>query len=581
MPRGPGRPCAREVRPARARAMCWAAVACVGASRLVPGSHAPGQTDRLPDPGDALVVAATAEPRSLLPPYAVDLVAGALCDLLYQRLAEPEPGFSPYGDASYRPALATHWRWGRDSLSIAFTLDPNARWHDGTPVTSRDVQFTYALWRSPDAAIPRSAPRDVDSVTTPDPRTAVVWLHRRAPTAFHDVTYPIHILPAHLLAGVRPTHLLADTRHRAPVGSGTFRFVRWIPGVQIELARYAPAVRATPSGSRRAAVLGPDRVIWRFVPSYAAGLNAFRADEVDVLDAPRPDDARRLGATPGVGVLRLPGFSYAALQFNLHAVRAPDPAHGPPSPAVDGHPLFADPRVRHAMVRSINRATLTAFLLHGMGAVSIGPVTRAVVTADSETAPVPFDTGAAGRLLDASGWRRATPGAVRTRDGHPLAFTLLVPNSSATRIAAAVVIQAMLARVGATVTVDRVDHATMIAALERHAFDAALVGIHVDPEPGGVADVWGGAAARSGRDFNYGAYANPLTDRLIAAAAAAPDLAHARVRYRRVYQQILADAPAVFLYEPWGLVAYARRWRPARVRADAWWAGLADWQRVH
>ena len=43
---------------------------------------------------------------------------------------------------------ARHWS-RRDSLTLAFELDPRARWHDGTPVTARDVIFAFSRARDP------------------------------------------------------------------------------------------------------------------------------------------------------------------------------------------------------------------------------------------------------------------------------------------------------------------------------------------------------------------------------------------------------------------------------------------------
>jgi peptide/nickel transport system substrate-binding protein len=195
---------------------------------------------------------------------------------------------------------------------------------------------------------------------------------------------------------------------------------------------------------------------------------------------------------------------------------------------------------------------------------------------------VPYDPVGAARLLDAAGWRyEGHPGSgVRHRGGRPLAFTILVPASSATRTGAAVLLQQMFARVGARVGITRLDHATMVADLQQGDFDAALNALTLDPDPAAVRDAWGGQAARDGEGFNFGGYASPSVDSLLAAAGRATDAADARRRYARAYCQIVDDAPAVFLYEPLGLVAYDARWRPAGVRPDAWWAGLPAW-RLH
>ena len=51
----------------------------------------------------------------------------------------------------------------------------------------------------------------------------------------------------------------------------------------------------------------------------------------------------------------------------------------------------------------------------------------------------------------------------------------------------------------------------------------------------------------------------------------------ARDRFTMAYAVINEDAPAVWLYEPRKIMGIHRRFRTARMRPDAWWAGLADW----
>ena len=45
----------------------------------------------------------------------------------------------------WEPKLATHWKISDDSLTYMYRIDPNARWSDGTEVTSEDVLETYKL----------------------------------------------------------------------------------------------------------------------------------------------------------------------------------------------------------------------------------------------------------------------------------------------------------------------------------------------------------------------------------------------------------------------------------------------------
>jgi microcin C transport system substrate-binding protein len=60
--------------------------------------------------------------------------------MVYERLLEIHPT-----TLEYIPALATHWQVSADTRQYRFRLDPNARFNDGTPVTSEDVIATWKL----------------------------------------------------------------------------------------------------------------------------------------------------------------------------------------------------------------------------------------------------------------------------------------------------------------------------------------------------------------------------------------------------------------------------------------------------
>ena len=69
-------------------------------------------------------------------------------DLLFLRLARLGPTMVTAGDKGFEPQLAKSWS-RQDSLTLIFNLDPRARWHDGHPVTAKDVVFTFGLFRDP------------------------------------------------------------------------------------------------------------------------------------------------------------------------------------------------------------------------------------------------------------------------------------------------------------------------------------------------------------------------------------------------------------------------------------------------
>ena len=143
-----------------------------------------------PSTGGTVVIVVPADFATLLPPYATSVQSKMVAGLLFDRLAEIGDRMNTRGDAGFAPELADRWSWSSDSLSIAFHLDPRLRWHDGVPVSSRDVRFTFQMDRDSTVGTEiRTQIARIDSVTTPDSLTAVFWFHKRYPEQFFDATY--------------------------------------------------------------------------------------------------------------------------------------------------------------------------------------------------------------------------------------------------------------------------------------------------------------------------------------------------------------------------------------------------------
>ncbi|HEY4672183.1 MAG TPA: ABC transporter substrate-binding protein, partial [Gemmatimonadaceae bacterium] len=178
--------------------------------------------------GGSIVLSSAADADVLFPPLTITLVGKQITDQVFDNLADVGASLNTVGDAGFTPRLADRWRWSPDSSFVSFHINPDAKWHDGVPVGSSDVRFTFRLVKDTSLASPLSSNLDnVDSVTTPDSLTAVVWFHQRMPDEFYKVASPVVILPEHLLSKTAPAALHESKFARAPVGSGRFRFGSW------------------------------------------------------------------------------------------------------------------------------------------------------------------------------------------------------------------------------------------------------------------------------------------------------------------------------------------------------------------
>ena len=531
----------------------------------------PGAASRSPGAvGGTVVIATAGDAESLVPPLVSGITARQVTDLVFEPLAEIGPGLNTVGDAGFRPRLARSWTWGADSLTIAFAIDPRARFHDDTPVRAADVRFSFNLYRNPATGATDAADlADIDSVTVRDSLTAVFWFRRRAPEQFYSAVSALHILPAARLRGIAPATLATSAFARAPIGSGPFRFASRAPGRQIELV-------ANPAYHLGRPLL--DRVVWSVTPDPAAAVARMLTGDADVYEALRPDLLGAMSQRPTLRTLTYPGLYDGYLRFNLcdpDAPRSTALARGDvPTPP---HPIFGERALRRALAAALDRRMMVRNVFDTLATVALGPFTRAQLAADTTVIQPVYDPAAAARALDALGWHPSGPDGIRVRNGRRLSFTLIAPTSSQPRVRYAVLIQEQLRRVGVEVHVETLEFVAYLTRMRERRFDAAVDGRLLGPSAQDLWATWTTAAARAPGSANSGGYANPAFDAALDRALAAPTRSAAAPWFHRAYQTIIDDAPAVWLFEPRSILTFERRLRPVEVRPDAWWAGMARW----
>jgi peptide/nickel transport system substrate-binding protein len=515
-----------------------------------------GSADARADAGGTLVIATAGDADFLFPSLTFTSAGRAVSDVVFDKLAEIGPELNTIGDKGFTPRLARSWDWSSDSLSIAFHLDPRARWHDGRPVRASDVKFSFDVTRDSAVGSP-IAPliAGIDSISARDSLIPVVWYRQRAPEQFYDFVYQVMIVPEHVYGDVPRAQLKTSDVMRRPVGSGRFRFVRWEPGVRIEIA-------ADTANYRGRAKL--DRVIWSVSSDGSVALAKLFAGDADFWEALLPEQLPRVGAGTQLRAQPYPGFQHVAMGMNLRDRRLARP-----------HPIFGDLRVRRALSMAVDRRAMLRNVFDTLGKISYGPFPQSLGVADTTIVLPAYDVARANALLDSAGWR-STPSGVREKDGRPLEFGLIVPVSSRARMAYGVLLQQQLRGVGAKVNLETVDFPTFAARLGARTFDAAMLGLGTDPSPSGAKQYWHSASAVKGAN-NYVTYTNPRFDALLDSAVASFDPVATKAYARRAYQTLVDDAPAIWLYDVLTMAGVHRRIRTPGMRADGFWAGLADW----
>ncbi|MDP9205039.1 MAG: peptide ABC transporter substrate-binding protein [Gemmatimonadota bacterium] len=509
--------------------------------------------------GGTLVISTGGDPDILIPPLLASVQAAQMVDLVYDRLANIGDSLNIVNDAGFTPRLADRWTWGQDSLSIAFHIDPRAKWHDGKPVRSGDVRFTFQS--NTDSTLGsgiQALVSNIDSVTTPDSATAVFWFHARTPQQFYDATYQMPIMPEHIWQGIPPSSWRGSEAAKHPIGSGQYRFVRWIPRAAVELVADTANYRGAPRLSR---------IIWSIAPDFTTAVTRFLSGETDFFEQLRPENLAEVAKHPELRTKQYRGLGYTFMQFNLR-----DPVnHSRP------HPIFGNRELRRALTMATDRAMVVRSVYDSLARPALGPTVRAYPTTDPNLPQIPFDLPRARQILDSLGWRDANGDGVRERNGRLLQFSLAVPGTSKSRVRLAVLIQEQLRQAGVKVDVEQLDFPVLIERERKRAFDAAIGQWSTQPSPGSVRGSWGTVGSRSTSGTNYSSYESPVFDANVDSALAAFDQSARRAYFTKAYETIIQDAPAIWLGEPIPTVGYHSRLQLAPLRSDAWWSHIPDW----
>jgi len=302
-----------------------------------------------------------AEGESTITPY-------FLLYALHDGLLKPMPG------AGSAPSLAESWSMARDALSAEFTLRANAKFHNGDPVTSEDVKFSFDRYRGGAAKILKDT---VKEIQTPAPnRVRFVF---KEPWPDFPAFYGTFVASAGWVVPKKYVERVGEEGFRkAPVGAGPYKFVSLNPGVELVVEAFEGYWRKPPSIKR---------LVFRSMPDETTRAAALKSGEVDL--------AMLLTGPTAQDVKRTQGMRLVAPLLGIFWLDFPEQWE-PKSP-------WADRRVRLAASLAIDRQALNEAETLGLSR----PV-GSIVPRDFEFAlpfePHPHDPAKARTLLAEAGF---------------------------------------------------------------------------------------------------------------------------------------------------------------------------------
>jgi peptide/nickel transport system substrate-binding protein len=377
-----------------------------------------------------------ANPVNLDPRFATDGQSQRLDALIFSGLLARDAQMNLRGD------LASSWEMP-DALTYAFHLKPNIKFHDGRPLTSADVKFTFDFILNPANKSPkRGAFRMVEKVEAPEPQTVI--FHLKEPYA----SFLVNLIPN--AAGIVPANAPPDfARH--PIGTGPFKFVSQSQDEDLQLTRNENYFNGAPS---------IEFLHFRIVPDAVVRALELRKGSADLeMSSLSPDLIPALTKQPTLALTQRPGTNFAYLGINFQ------------------DPLLAHKEVRQALAFATDRTALIRYLLHGQAQVASGIIPPNHWAYEPNVVQYSLDTARADELLDAAGFPRGA-------NGVRFQLTLKTSTEEQARVIGAA-LQEQWRKVGIDLELRPLELATLLSDAARGSFQltyARWVGANNDPD---------------------------------------------------------------------------------------------------
>ena len=431
---------------------------------------------------------------------------------------------APFGTDSFTgepvPGL-TSWEISDDGLTYTFTIQEDANWSDGTPITSADMKFVIDAVKS-DAVSSVWEPNAelIDSVNIIDDKTYEIVLSDINCAALSDFG-TFRFMPSHRFAADFSDFETNEINTNPDISGGPYILVDWAPD---EFQRY------TANENYWGGDVPIANLINRVIGEQAVAIQSIQAGEIDYTYF-QGDLFAQIQDTENLQWEIFPQMSVNFLSMNWVDPSAVSAAYDDDGNLIEQtpHPLFSDINVRKAVAMGYNKADILATLGGDQGGTPlIGAVNPGLAWAyDDSLEPYPFDQDAAMALLDEAGWTDADGDGVRecngcatAEEGTPLAFTISYSDILLFFETTALVIQDQLNDIGFDVTLEKVEWANYISDIYLgQGYDATPMsnsgGTGGPPDPSDFMSLLQSREDVPGSGNNLSSYVNTEIDALI------------------------------------------------------------------
>lgn len=445
------------------------------------------------------------DPSSFNPDMKSDDYLWPMAQNLFNRLYKQAPGDIPI------PDLATSYEWSDDNMTLTFHLRDGVKWHDGEPLTSKDVKWTYDTiienkWAKSDTF------SNVDTIEAPDDLTVVFNMKNPDAGLVPLMSwYATFILPEHIWNDPQYPDFSKNPAMQKPIGSGPFKFVEYKSGQSVILERNEEFFGGAPE---------IDRLIFQIIPDANTAVEAFKNGEIDYLPSVPTANQHDFDNDPNYEVYSFLSINRTYLTFNMEK----EP--------------FNNPKLRQAVAYAIDRKAIVDRLGNGISALPeyfISPLFKEYLNDDYKLPE--RDIAKAQTLLEECGLKKNS-------DGYYLSVTLDAFDSGNFKDVASIV-QSSLKEAGIKVDLNMMEYAAWGDQVKQgRNFNMTMLAGYQGPDISGIYSRVGINGSN-----NFMGYVNNQIEAALNKGAQNADPSIRKEAYDEVQQIMSEDMPLVLLLD--------------------------------
>lgn len=490
-----------------------------------------------PEPPAVARIGYGGSPDTLNPGTAVLTEAYTIFALVYDAL------YTYNLDGTYSLGLAESVDRSADGLTYTYKIRSGIKFHDGQPLTARDVAFTYNLNKA-HAEYPYMNPytASMESITAPDDTTVVIRLNAVIPNIESQLVFQ-YVLPAHVWQAHAAGAAAVEFENETLIGSGPFKLLEYKQGEFVRLGANKQHFSRPPK---------VDEVIFQTIGNPDALVQAVSTGQVDMITELPNAAAEKLGKAPNVKVVSAAPFAPAVSDIIFNQATS---ASCPSKSACTGHVALQDRQVRVALAHATNKQQLIDVLLLGKGTPGLTLIPNGLgMWFNNSLQDYEYNPAKANKILDDAGYsdrpysqpnRCAKPDCPR---GSPIMnFRMYWPSDSVDAPRMAELLAGMWKEIGVGVQPQAIDPDALTAlCCPAFDFDIMLWGWGSDPDPNLLLNVMRTESIATGSSET--GYSNARYDALYEQQSVELDLKKRQALVWEMQRQVHEDAVYIIPY---------------------------------